>query len=99
MTKIVIFLQYSVLNYLISTANGLGLTWEKESLIRKPLTVMPELAAISTSNDTIKNPLQVSPPGKENIKSMFLFLKHHDAMSHMKKKKKKKMQHGSKKMF
>lgn len=44
---------------------------EEEQLLL--LTIMPELAAISTNNETMKNPLQLSPPGKENIKSMFLF--------------------------
>lgn len=48
---------------------------KRKSIQQPALTVMPELAAISTNNDTMKNPLQLSPPGKENIKSMFLFLK------------------------
>lgn len=48
---------------------------KKEEYRRPALTLMPELAAISTNSDTMKNPLQLSPPGKENIKSMFLYLK------------------------
>lgn len=53
-----------------------GVRREKKGEYRRPaLTLMPELAAISTNSDTMKNPLQLSPPGKENIKSMFLYLK------------------------
>lgn len=56
--------------FLVSLTACIG---KKRKCDRKTLTVIPELAAISTSKDTIKNPLQLSPPGKENIKSMFLF--------------------------